>query len=49
MQQPKELTIVKVVKQSPLVSTVYAVDKKSNVWKRSEGFGDQKWELYRKA
>jgi hypothetical protein len=46
---PIHLTTVKVIQESLLVHAVFAIDKAGNVWKRTEGFGNERWELVKKV
>jgi hypothetical protein len=45
-EQPKSLTIVKIIPQGLTSRIVFARDEKGRIWKRLEGFGEAKWELF---
>jgi hypothetical protein len=49
LEQPTELTVVKVVEHGLMTREVYAVDNDGNVWKCTEGMGDMKWKLFKRA
>jgi hypothetical protein len=49
MEQPTELTPVKVIHYGLLTSEVFAVDDKGNVWRRIEGIGEDAWKLFKRV